>query len=388
MAQTSVLLSHPVALDYESTLVLAIELSNTSWVLAAQVPGLPRLKAKQTIEPTAEALLAAIEIYRGRARAAGRMVERIVAIYEAGWSGFWLARWLARRGVEVHVVQPSSVPVDRRARRAKSDGIDAELLLRTLLAWLRGEPRVCSMVPIPNEADEDERRRVREREDLVSERVSLVNRIDAVLASVGVRDYNPLRRDRRARLEALRTALGDPLPPHAGARILRMLDRLELVCGQIAELEGQRDAVLEEKAPDKAEEMIRQLAGLRGIGVQSATVLVREAFVREFANGKALGSYAGLTPTPFSSGGTEREQGIGKAGNRRVRTVMVELAWLWQRYQPGSAQVIWFRERVGGTGRRMRKVMVVAMARRLLIALWRFATQGVVPEGAVMKPAC
>ena len=388
MAQTSVLLSHPVALDYESTLVLAIELSNTSWVLAAQVPGLPRLKAKQTIEPTAEALLAAIEIYRGRARAAGRMVERIVAIYEAGWSGFWLARWLARRGVEVHVVQPSSVPVDRRARRAKSDGIDAELLLRTLLAWLRGEPRVCSMVPIPNEADEDERRRVREREDLVSERVSLVNRIDAVLASVGVRDYNPLRRDRRARLEALRTALGDPLPPHAGARILRMLDRLELVCGQIAELEGQRDAVLEEMAPDKAEEMIRQLAGLRGIGVQSATVLVREAFVREFANGKALGSYAGLTPTPFSSGGTEREQGIGKAGNRRVRTVMVELAWLWQRYQPGSAQVIWFRERVGGTGRRMRKVMVVAMARRLLIALWRFATQGVVPEGAVMKPAC
>ena len=309
MAQTSDLLSHPIALDYESTLVLAIELSNTSWVLAAQVPGLLRLKAKQTIEPTAEALMAAIETYRGRARAAGRTVERVVAIYEAGWSGFWLARWLVRRNVEVHVVQPSSVPVDRRARRAKSDGIDAELLLRTLLAWFRGEPRVCSMVPIPDEADEDERRRVREREDLVSERVSLVNRIDAVLATVGVRDYNPLRRDRRARLEALRTALGDPLPPHAGARILRMLDRLELVCAQISELERERDAVLEEEAPDKAEEMIRQLAGLRGIGVQSATVLVREAFVREFANGKALGSYAGLTPTPFSSGGTEREQG-------------------------------------------------------------------------------
>jgi transposase len=387
MAQTSDLLSHRIAVDYESTLVLAIELSNTRWVLAAQVPGLPRLKAKQTIEPTAEGLLAAIEIYRARARAVGRTIERIVTIYEAGWSGFWLARWLARRRVEVHVVQPSSVPVDRRARRAKSDGIDAELLLRTLLAWFRGEPRVCSMVPIPDEVDEDERRRVREREDLVAERVSLINRIDAVLASVGVRDYNPLRRDRRARLEALRTALGDPLPPHARARILRMLERLELVCAQTAELERERDAALEEKAPDKAEEMIRQLAGLRGIGVQSATVLVREAFVREFANGKALGSYAGLTPTPFSSGGTEREQGIGKAGNRRVRTVMVELAWLWQRYQPGSAQVIWFRERVGGTGRRMRKVMVVAMARRLLIALWRFVTHGVVPEGAVMKPA-
>lgn len=387
MTQTSGSLFHPNALDYETTLVLAIELSNASWVLAAQVPGLPRVKAKRTIEPSTEALLAAIGGYRNRSKAAGRTVERVVAIYEAGWSGFWLARWLARHGVETHVVQPSSVPVDRRARRAKSDGIDAELLLRTLLAWFRSEPRVCSMVPIPNEADEDARRRVREREELVADRISLVNRIGAVLATLGVRDYNPLRRDRRARLEALRTALGDPLPPHAHARILRVLDRLDLVCAQITELERSRDAVLEEEAPDRAEKMIQQLVGLRGIGVQSATVLVREAFVREFANGKTLGSYAGLSPTPFSSGATEREQGIGKAGNRRLRTVMIELAWLWQRYQPGSAQVGWFRERVSGTGRRMRKVMVVAMARRLLIALWRFATQGVVPGGAVMKPA-
>jgi transposase len=388
MTQAVGSLPHPIALDYGSTLLLAIELSNASWVLAAQIPGLPRVKAKQSIEPTAEALLAAIQSYRQRARAAGRNVERIVATYEASWSGFWLARWLAGHGVETHVIQPSSVPVDRRARRAKSDGIDAELLLRTLLAWLRGEPRVCSMVPIPDEADEDARRWVREREDLVGERVSLVNRIGAVLATVGVREYNPLRRDRRERLDALRTALGVPLPPHARARILRMLDRLELVCAQIADLERERDAVLEEEAPDKAEEMIQQLAGMRGIGAQSATVLVREAFVREFANGKALGSYAGLTATPFSSGGTEREQGIDKAGNRRLRTVMIELAWLWQRYQSGSALVSWFRERVGGTGRRMRKVMVVALARKLLIALWRFATQGVVPEGAVMKSTC
>jgi transposase len=310
----------------------------------------------------------------------------VVATYEASWPGFWLARWLMGRCVETHVVQPSSVPVDRRARRAKSDGIDAELLLRTLLAWLRGEPRVCSMVPIPDAADEDERRCVREREDLVAERVSLVNRIGAVLATLGAPEYNPLRRDRRERLDVLRTALGDPLPPHAHARILRMLDRLELVIAQIAELERDRDAVLEKEASDRAEEMIQQLAGLRGIGAQSATVLVREASVREFANGKALGSYAGLTGTPFSSGGTEREQGIDKAGNRRLRTVMVELAWLWQRYQPGSALVSWFRERVGGTGRRMRKMMVVALAQKLLIALWRFATHGVVPEGAVMKP--
>jgi transposase len=290
-------------------------------------------------------------------------------------------------GIDAHVIQPSSIPVDRRARRAKSDGIDAELLLRTLLAWLRAEPRVCSMVPIPDEADEDARRLVRERSELIKERIKLVNRICAVLATLGVSEYDPLNRNRRRWLDELRTALGEPLPVHARAKIARMLDRLELVLEQIADLERQRDAVLGEERPDKAAEMIQQLASLRGIGVQSATVLVREGFVREFANGKALGSYAGLTATPYSSGNVEREQGIGKAGNARLRTMMVELAWIWQRYQPDSAQVRGFRERMSGTGRRMRKVMVVALARKLLIALWRFATQGVVPEGAVMKPA-
>ena len=377
----------PANLDYDRTLILAIDLSNKKWVLAAQVPGMPQTKARRTIEPTPEALMAAIDGYRARAAAVGRTIERAIATYEAGRSGFWLARWLAVRGIEAHVIQPASVPVDRRARRAKSDGIDAELLLRTLLAWLRGEPRVCSMVPVPDEADEDARRCVRERAELVSERTGLVNRIGAILATLGVSDYNPLRRDRHRRLEELRTAVGAPLPPFARAKITRMLLRLELVLAQLAELDQQRDAVLEDAAPDRAGAMIQQLAGLRGIGVQSATVLVREAFVRKFANGKALGSYAGLTSTPYSSGGVEREQGIGKAGNRRLRTAMVELAWLWQRYQPASAQVRWFRERVGTTGRRVRKVMVVALARKLLVALWRFVTEGVVPEGAVMKPA-
>ena len=374
-------------LEYDRTLVLAIELSSKCWVVAAQVPGLPHAKAKRTVKPTVEALIAAIDGYRSRAAAAGRIVERVIAIYEAGWSGFWLARWLVRRGIETYVIQPSSVPVDRRARRAKSDGIDAELLLRTLLAWLRGEPRVCSMVPIPSEADEDARRSIRERTELVAERVSLVNRIGAVLATLGVQGYDPLRRDRHQRLDALCTALGNPLPTNARAKIARMLDRLELLLQQIAELDRQRDAVLEDDAPDKAGEMIKQLATLRGIGVQSATVLVREAFVRDFANGKALGSYAGLSATPYSSGSVNREQGIGKAGNRRLRTVMVELAWLWQRYQPDSANVRWYRERAGTTGARMRKVMVVALARKLLISLWRFVTQGLVPDGAVMKPA-
>jgi len=387
MTQALGALPTPTVPDYERTLILAIELSSTSWVLAAQIPGLPGVKAKRSIEPTPEALMAAIEDYRARAVKAGRNVERVITVYEAGWSGFWLARWLAQYGIETHVIQPSSVPVDRRARRAKSDGIDAELLLRTLLAWLRGEPRVCSMVPVPAEADEDARRGMREREELLAERVGLVNRIGAILATLGVGEYNPIRRDRRQRLDELRTAIGGSLPTHARAKIVRMLDRLELLLTQIAELEKSRDAVLEEENPDRAASMIQQLAKFRGVGVQSATVLVREGFVREFANGKALGSYAGLTSTPYNSGGIEREQGIGKAGNARLRNLMVELAWLWQRYQPNSAQVGWFRERVGGTGRRMRKVMVVALARKLLIALWRFATQGVVPEGAVMKPA-
>src|ERR1700758_4016842 len=180
--------SHPVLItpDYNETLILAIELSNSKWVLAAQVPGLANVKNKRTIEPTVEALMAAIDGYRARAAKTGRKVQRIIATYEAGWSGFWLARWLMRQAIETHVIQPSSVPVDRRARRAKSDGIDAELLLRTLLAWLRAEPRVCSMVPIPDEADEDARRLVRERSELIKERIKLVNRIGAVLATLGV----------------------------------------------------------------------------------------------------------------------------------------------------------------------------------------------------------
>ena len=386
MAQTPVPQPGYSAADFEHTLILALEVSEKSWVVAAHVPGLAGSKPRRTLLPSAEALLATIDHYRTRAAKAGQSVDRVVLVYEAGYSGFWLARWLARCGVEAFVVQPSSVPVERRVRRVKSDGIDGELLLRTLLAWLRGEPRVCSMVPIPTEADEDARRCVRERQELLGARVAIVNGITSILATLGIRGYDALRRDRRQRLEGLQTALGEALPPQARARIGRMLDRLELVMAQISVLDRQRDAVVETVATDEAERMIQQLVRLRGIGVQSATLLVREAFMRPFANGKALGAYAGLSPTPYSSGSTEREQGIGRAGNARLRTVLVELAWIWQRYQPHSAVVGWFHDRLGGSARRMRKIMVVALARKLLIALWRFATQGVVPEGAVLKP--
>jgi transposase len=379
--------SPAAAVDYDATLILALETSSKSWVVAAQVPGLGQVKAKQTIAPQAEALATAIAGYGRRAAACGKAVERVIVVYEAGYGGFWLARWLMARDIEVHVIQPSSVPVERRKKRAKSDKIDADLLLRTLLAWLRGEPRVCSMVPIPDGADEDARRPAREREELIRERVSLTNRIGAILATLGIDGYNPLRRDRWARLDALRTALDEPLPEHARARIGRTIERLELVLTQIAALECQRDAVLEDEAPGQAERMIQALVLLRSIGAQSAAVLVYEAFVRRFANGKALGSYAGLTGTPFNSGSSEREQGISKAGNRRLRATMGELAWLWLRYQPESALAKWFRERLAGANGRLKKVLAVALARKLLIALWRYATHGVIPEGAVLKPA-
>ena len=283
-------------------------------------------------------------------------------------------------------MQPSSVLTDRRMRRAKSDGIDAELLLRTLLAWLRGEPRVCSMVPIPDQTDEDARRAVRERGELIAERVALVNRIGAVLATLGAGDYNPLLQSRRRRLNELRTGLREPLPPHARAKIERLLARLELVLAHITELERERNAVAETAAPDHAAKIFNSSPACAGSRAERNRACARSfrATVRQRQSARA---YAGLTATPYSSGGLEREQGIGKAGNRRLRSVMVELASLWQRYQPGAAQVVWFRERVGKAGRRLRKVMVVALARKLLIALWRYVTNGVVPEGAAIQPA-
>lgn len=374
------------ALDQDSTLVVVLELSARSWLVGARVPGVGRL-SRYALPPSVEALADWLGTAKERAGAAGRTVTRVVLAYEAGRDGFWLARYLRARGVEVYVIQPSSVLVDRRARRAKTDALDVEMLMRTLLAWLRDEPGVCSMVPIPDVAEEDGRRPVRERQKLIGERLALLNEIDGLLATLGVTGYRPLRQDRRARLAELRTPEGDPLPANAAARIGRVLDRLELVMEQIAELEQARDAVLATEAAGggEAETMIRGLARLKGIGAELATVLVREAYVRSFPNRKALGAYAGLTGTPFASGGTAREQGISKAGNRRLRSSLVELAWLWLRYQPGSTLAVWFHSRTGSAGGRMRKVMIVALARKLLVALWRFCRDGVLPEGAALK---
>ena len=374
------------ALDHESTIVAVVELSARSWLVGAQVAGVPR-QCRQKLAPSAQGLLDHLDHLRQRAEKAGKRVSRVVVAYEAGRDGFWLARWLLGRGIEVYVIQPSSVPVDRRARRAKTDALDVEMLLRTTLAWLRGEPRVCSMVPIPSEVEEDGRRPLRERQDLIKARLALTNKIDGVLATLGVGGYRPLRGDRRERLEALRRPGGGPLPAHAKARLIRLLDRLELVLQQIRVLEEARDAVVARDAVPRgeADSLVRRLAGVKGIGPELATLLAWEAFVRPFRDRRALAAYAGLTGTPFDSGDKRREQGIGKAGNRRLRAALVELAWLWLRYQPQSALAAWFRSRTGSVGGRMRKVMIVALARKLLVALWRFCRDGVLPEGAVLK---
>jgi transposase len=379
--------SSQAAVDYNSTIIGALELSEKKWVLAVQLPGVSR-HSRHALGACTDGLVSFVERLKARCAAAGRKIARVILTHEAGRDGFWLARFLARLGIEVHVMQPSSLPVDRRARRAKTDMIDVEMLLRTLMAWLRGEPRVCSMVPIPSEAEEEARRAYREREDLTGERRSIVNKIGGILATLGVKGYKALRRDRREQLNCARQPNGEPIPPQAKARIERLLDRLELVMKLIERVEWERDAVLKKDAPaDEAEGMIRSLTELRAIGPDFATLLVREAFVRQFRNRRALGGYVGLGGTPFSSGGSEREQGIGKDGNRRVRAAMVELAWTWLRWQPDSALSVWFRARVGAMGGRIRKIMIVALARKLLVALWRYVKDGVVPDGARLKAA-
>ncbi len=379
--------SAQTAIDYNSTIIAALELSSKKWVLAVQLPGVDR-HSRHVLDACGDGLVSFVARLKARCATAGREITRVILTHEAGRDGFWLARFLARHNIEVHVMQPSSLPVDRRARRAKTDIIDVEMLLRTLMAWLRGEPRVCSMVPIPSEGDEEARRAYREREDLSRERRSIVNKIDGILATLGVKGYKALRRDRREQLKCARQPDGDPIPQKARARLERLLDRLELVLKLIEQVESERDAVLKKDAPaDEAEGMIRSLTQLRAVGPDFATLLVREAFVRQFRNRRALGGYVGLGGTPFSSGGSEREQGIGKDGNRRVRAAMVELAWMWLRWQPDSALSVWFRARVGAMGGRIRKIMIVALARKLLVALWHYVNDGVVPDGAKLKVA-
>jgi transposase len=369
-----------------ATIYLALELSRASWVVAVQTPladkiGLHKLKGGDR-----QGLLALIARLRARLeRALGRPVA-VVSCYEAGYDGFWLHRLLEAHGVRNHVLDPASLQVDRRARRVKTDRIDAASLLRALMAHLRGEPKVVSVVRVPSVAEEDARRLHRERHRLVGERVQHINRIKGLCATQGIYDFQPLRRDRWQRLAALRTGNGRALPPRLAAELGRELKRLELVLEMIAALEAERDALVAAPAPAHAHaRKIQTLARLKGIGPEFATVLVGEVFHRAFDNRRQVASYVGLAPSPFRSGRMAHEQGISKAGNPKARTTMVELAWMWLRHQPESALSRWFQQRVGAARGRLRRIAAAALARKLLVALWRYLATGLVPDGAVLK---
>jgi transposase len=376
---------HPAATHGEHAVILAsLELARSKWLVTALLPGSEKMSKHVLPGGDGAALLALIGRLRERAARRAGSLPGVVVIQEAGLDGFWVHRLLQACGIESHVVDAASVAVPRRKRRAKSDAIDGETLLRTLLAWRRREPRVCSMVRPPSCAQEDHRRLVRERDVLAGERIRETNRIQGLLAAQGIAGYNPLRGDRRARLAQLVTGDGRPLPPRLAAAIGRALDRIELLLRQLAELERERDAALQAAgAGEPAALPVR----LKGIGPQGAVKLDRECFFRHFDNRRQVAAYGGLAPSPWQSGQVEHDQGIAKAGNPRLRALMLELGWLWLRHQPGSALSRWWQARVGGQHGRIRRIAIVALARKLLIALWRYVTQGILPEGAELKAA-
>jgi transposase len=367
---------------------VSLELSRSTWLITSLSPGAGE-KMSRHVAPAGDVakLFERLGWLVERARARTGEVYRIITIQEAGLDGFWLHRVLRAQGVESHVVDAASVAVSRRRRRAKTDRIDGEALIRTLLAWLRGEPRVCSMVRPPSPEAEDRRRIVRERKTLTAERVAEVNRIKGLLFSQGIFDYEPLRRDRRRRLEALRTGDGRELGTFMKAQIERALDRIELLLGQIKAVEAQRDQLLAAEGEVDKASAPALLLRLRGLGPEMATVIWSEALFKSFDNRRQLAAYAGLAATPWRSGKIDHEQGISRSGNPRLRTSLIQLAWLWLRHQPTSALSLWFTERVRQAGGRGRKTMIVALARKLLVALWTYVNTGLVPEGAVLSSA-
>jgi transposase len=369
--------------------ILAMELSKKSWIVAVNTPLSDKISLYKLKPCDWKELLKLIERIRTRVGQELKKPVEVISCYEAGYDGFWLHRLLEGQGVCNHVIDPASLQVDRRARRVKSDRIDAGKLLRSLMAYLRGEPKVWSVVRVPTVTEEDDRRLHRERARLLNERIQHVNRIKGLLAIHGVYDYEPMHPERMQRLERLRPAGGRKLPPRLKAEIVREQQRLELVLRMIQTIETERNAIALAKCKSRSShanaKKIRDLIRLKSIGPEFATVLVGEVFYRTFDNRKQLGSYVGLTPSHFQSGSTSRDQGISRAGNAKARTPMIELAWLWVRHQLDSPLSAWFRERVGKLKGRIKRITIVAVARKLLIALWRYLETGVMPQGAELK---
>ena len=370
-----------------ATIFVALELSKSAWLVALHSPMADKISLHRLRGGDTEGLMALIERRREQAQAALAGPVQVISCYEAGYDGFWLHRLLCDRGIDNQVLDAASILVDRRSRRAKTDRLDAAALLRTLMALLRtlmalerGEPRVCRVVRVPSLEQENDRRRSRERARLVNERGQHSSRVKGLLMTQGIRDFKPARRDWREQLEALSTADGRDLPPCLKREIERECRRLWLVMEMIAQVEVEQHQAAESTTPETV-----QLIQLRGIGLTIASVLTNEVFFRDFQNRREVAGYLGLASSPWSSGAVSRDQGIQRSGNPRARRTAIELAWLWLRHQPESGLAHWFRERVGAGKGRIRRTMIVALARKLMIALWRYLTQGLLPEGAMTK---
>src|ERR1700704_1180833 len=371
--------------DEYATVYVAFELSKAKWKLGVMLPGSAKMSRYTIAGGDLTALAARFEAARTKAARTGKPV-RIVSCYEAGFDGHWLHRWLTDQGIIIKEIEPASIGSSRRPRRAKTDRIDLERMMRALLDLLRGEPQACRVVHVPSVEDEDRRRRSRARERLLKERTAHTNRIKGLLHGQGIRDAFPLKPGFVKSLESVRTGDGRLLPPGLKQEIVYEHERLSLVNKQLALLEASSKAERRTAAPGSAGAKIVQLATLKGIGPVGGQRLVHEVFYRDFDNRRQVGSYIGLTGTPYNSGNSVREQGIGKAGNRRARETAIEIAWLWLSHQPDSELSRWFRERVGDIKGRIRRIAIVAMTRKLMVALWRYLKTGVVPVDAVLHP--
>jgi len=366
------------AAEARETVYVAIELSKKTWVLGIAHPD----RARPSIHRVCGGNIAELV---SRLRVAARNNRRILVCYEAGYDGFWLARVLAKMGIECRVLDPASIQVNRRARRVKTDRIDVLALLRALIATDRGERHVCAIVRVPSVEEEDARRSHRERQRLVRERTGHINRIKGLLFAQGIRDIKPKLRRTRIDFAALETAEGHPLPDRLRRELEREYARLSLIATQLREVEKERDTA---DAQDPVVEQKRQLlVALHGVGATSAAILAREVFARSFASRRQLGSYLGLTPSAYDSGSTTRCQGISKAGNSGARRILIEVAWLWQKYQPASPLSYWYIQRTAGQSSRIRRIMLIALARKLAISLWRYVETGLVPEGVAIAKA-
>jgi transposase len=375
--------------DHSGTIFVAIELSQKTWLVTVHSPDRDRFSRHRIAGGDYAELLAQIDKVRARAAQKLGTLPRVVSCYEAGYDGFWLHRLLEAAGITNFVFDPASIAVELRARRAKTDRIDGEVLLRTLMAYLRGEPRVVRIVRVPSVEQEDARRASRERDRLIKEQTGHTNRIKALLRLPGLAVGNPRRRDWLAWLERQRDWQGQPISPHLLAEVKREHARLMLVREQISALEQAQAAGAASPAavPAAMAERRHRLQQLKAVGPAFAATLVDEVFYKDFRNRREVASYCGLAPSPWKSGGIDREQGISKAGSRRARQKAVELAWLWLRHQPDSALSRWFATRTAKAGKRARRIAIVALARKLVVALWRYLTTGLVPEEAVMKAA-